>query len=354
MASAIYLTPDDWDVIPEPKPREQEWGPDDMEEDLDDSRTTQLREEAKHFMNSLTEQVRQKLTPLYCRWKSGFPTQPFDQMVVQSAGDIIECLQDDKLKKRLLEPQFQLFGLDGIPKADSEWYRLFCIHSTLNPPTDHPEEKEQHRLMGNLRDDFGFQQLNTISAEDFLPEGRFAAYYIGRQLYVPHAIIDALQLKRIVLVNGDLLQIIWRKLYAARLEANEKTKSPNWHYQVPSHLQNPWIRLLSDMTVAKSFQYDNIDIVQAVEAQRKFEKTLSTAQVEDLYSAFIRPLERLFTMDMPLNVRLMRALHNKDGTDDMVRYICRLVGWNEFPLNMTTSSLIEQLSMITAHSLHVQ
>ena len=350
MASAIYLTPEDWDVIPEPKPREQEWGPDDMEEDLDDSRTTQLREEAKHFMNSLTEQVRQKLTPLYCRWKSGFPTQPFDQMVVQSAGDIIECLQDEKLKKRLLEPQFQLFGLDGIPKADSEWYRLFCIHSTLNPPTDHPEEKEQHRLMGNLRDDFGFQQLNTISAEDFLPEGRFAAYYIGRQLYVPHAIIDALQLKRIVLVNGDLLQIIWRKLYAARLEANEKTKSPNWHYQVPSHLQNPWIRLLSDMTVAKSFQYDNIDIVQAVEAQRKFEKTLSTAQVEDLYSAFIRPLERLFTMDMPLNVRLMRALHNKDGTDDMVRYICRLVGWNEFPLNMTTSSLIEQLSMIRATS----
>ena len=208
-------------------------------------------------------------------------------MVIQSAGDIIQCLQDDKLKKQLLELQFQLFGLDSIPKADSKWYRLFCVHLTLNPPTTHPEEKEQHRLKGNLRDDFGFQQLNTISAEDFLPKGRFNAYYIGRQIYVPHAIIDALQLKRIVLVNGNLLQIIWRKLYTARLEANKKTKSPNWHCEVQSHLQNPWIQLLSDMAVAKSLQYDHIDTVQAVEAQRKFEKTLSTAQMEDLYSVFI-------------------------------------------------------------------
>ena len=175
MATAIRLSNEDWDIMAEPTLHEQEWGPDEMDEDQEESRTTQLREDEKHFMNGLPDQNSTEANTFYCRWKSGFLTQPFKQMVIQSAGDIMECLQDEKLKKQLLEPQFQLFGLDGIPKADRKWYPLFCIHSTLNPPTAHPEEKEQHRLMGNLRDNFGFQQLNTISAEDFLPKGRFAA-----------------------------------------------------------------------------------------------------------------------------------------------------------------------------------
>ena len=66
MAMAIRLSNEDWDIITEPNLREQDWGPDNMDEDLEDSRTTQFREEAKHFMNSLTGKVRRKLTPLYC------------------------------------------------------------------------------------------------------------------------------------------------------------------------------------------------------------------------------------------------------------------------------------------------
>ena len=112
-------------------------------------------------------------------------------MLLQVTGDIIQDIQDPDIRQQLLEPQFQLFGMDGVPHADQEWYRLFSIHSTQNPPTGDMAEKEQHRLMGNLKDDFGFQQLNEVTADDFLPNGRFAAYYIGRQLSVPTAIIKA-------------------------------------------------------------------------------------------------------------------------------------------------------------------
>ena len=349
--AAMHITEADLDIFTEPVMHSPDWQSDGMNSDGESSRTTELRKEAKEMMEALPHLARNKIETMYNRWREGYPTLPFGEMLLQVTGDIIQDIQDPDIRQQLLEPQFQLFGMDGVPHADQEWYRLFSIHSTQSPPTGDMAEKEQHRLMGNLKDDFGFQQLNEVTADDFLPNGRFAAYYIGRQLSVPTAIISRLQLSRNVGSNSDLLQIVWRKLYSARLEAEERTRSPSWRIEAPADLHSPWVRLLMDMSVAKSFQYDNIDIVQAIEAKKAFHsQNLNQVSTDDLYSAFIRPIERLFTMEMPLNSRLIKALHTKDGTNDMVRYICRLVGWDEFPLRMSANELLEQLSRIRATS----
>ena len=153
---AVQLTDADLDITGEPTVHHQDWDDDDNNEDMEDSRTTQLRDEAVALMNALPSEAQERIKPAYRKWCDGFPTQPFIEVAVQQAGAILPYIQDQDARDRLLEPQFQLFGMDGIPKKDDEWYRLFCTHSIQTPPTSRRAELEQHRLMGNLRDDFGF------------------------------------------------------------------------------------------------------------------------------------------------------------------------------------------------------
>ena len=44
-----------------------------------------------------------------------------------------------------------------------------------------------------------------------------------------------------------------------------------------------------------------------------------------MYHNFVRPLERLFTVDMPLSKQLAQALKYKDATDDLGHFVMKLV-----------------------------
>ena len=149
----------------------------------------------------------------------------------------------------------------------------------------------------------------------------------------------------------DLNQLVWRYLYIARMRAAEGLKAniPQEDWKI-----SPWLEILCDDNIPKTFQFDEIDKVQYQAIINKMRTDRYKGYGADcMYHNLIRPMERLFTVDMPLNGRLIAALTYCEATEDLGLFIKKLVGWERCPDYLSEQSVIEELSKIRTKSLIV-
>jgi len=306
------------------------------------ARINNLHKEATAYMSSLAEDTRKSLQKTFDKWKKSYPKEHFKKWALRNNPQILsEHIYENDSEA---EQSLNFLQLDETPETTQDWRDMFEKHCVQLPPTEHPLLTPEKALMGNLVDTLPIETLDSITAKDFLEDGRFGHIYIGRQFHVPEEIFKILQINPSNF--KDTLMVLWRRLYAARVEAAHLSEFllPQKHWTM-----SPWLELLSDTNVSKTFDHDYVDVSQYYTAHRHFRlHTLQTAPFETLYNNFVRPLERLFTTDMPLNAKLQDAVLSKDATDDLAKYVCTLIGWDELPYHMQATALVEELSRIRA------
>ena len=103
---------------------------------------------------------------------------------------------------------------------------------------------------------------------------------------------------------------------------------------------SPWMKILCNPTLIKTFHFDKIDKVQCLAIHQKMAGEIRRLWGPDYhYHCYIHPLERLFTVDMPMNSWLIAALSYRDATMDIGLFIKHLIGWTEFPERMDSQSI---------------
>ena len=315
--------------------------PDDINKELD--WLAKSHANAKTFLDKLDDISRKRLAPIYSQWMIGFPVEPFKVVAYRQFPYLYDLGLDNEDSIANMERYKKPLSPPTTPK---EWMQLFkedCKqeeHTTLQEDI----EKERTNIKGNFKHNLNLSQLNTIQPEDFQQGGRFAHIYIGRQCKIPPEILKALETGNPE--SSDQIHMIWRPLYAARLRAAESYKAK---ITATQRIQSPWLEILCDDSIPKDFDFDEIDKVQYAAAWQKYDFTrLQMTGPETLYNIFIRPLERMFAADMPMNQKLMEAIKSKDGTTDLTTYIVKLVGWDATPFTLDASRMVEELSKIRA------
>jgi hypothetical protein len=234
--------------------------------------------------------------------------------------------------------------LTSPPESVQDWTNLFKAQCVQLPPSTDTLMDQEQALNSNQIKTIPFKVLESIAAKDFEEFGRFRHIYIGRQPSVPPEVYKILKVP--YPDNPDVSFTIWRRLYKARMEAvtNVTRELPLKEWE-----KSPWLQMLSDSRITKTFQWDQLDVMQYWWAHHDISyQKLQTEIYPNLYHNFVRPLERLFALGMPLNEKLQQALLHKDATDDLGTFILKLIGWESWPLNLNAVKVIEELSRIRA------
>ena len=108
--------------------------------------------------------------------------------------------------------------------------------------------------------------LLSIKAAEFLPAGRFSHLHIPKYVYVPAEIAAVINVKQERIHSHHV--IVWRHLYVANREAQAFIEAdPATWLQRAEEMKDscPWISMLMDRTIVKSFDFEELNMVQMAE-----------------------------------------------------------------------------------------
>ena len=236
---------------------------------------------------------------------------------------------------------------DLSQKTPEEWTSFFRRMSIRLPVTVSDEITQSILIEGNMREGISIDLMSTITPQDFLSGGKYAHVFIPNYVYIPPDITADLNFTYERLHNHYF--ILWRRLYAARFEAQKLLERELLKQLKTAHETKgcPWIDLLLDYDIAKSFHFDEIDILQMSEALRSIPgQKVHVLRNRQFYDRFFRPLERLFAFNMPLRDRLFYAMESCDATEDLTGILLKYVGIPTLPLNLSPRFVTEELSRI--------
>ena len=246
------------------------------------------------------------------------------------------------------EVEYVESGLTDLSTKTVEEWDYFNRRMCLRLPTTVSDEITQSIMIeGNMREGVGLDIVSSITCHDFLPGGRFAHIFIPNYVYIPPEISAIVNFTYERLHNHYF--IIWRRLYAARWEAQKFLRSNYKQHleNVPEAATCPWIQLLLNQDVVKTFPFEDIDIIQMAEAVKSIPgQKVHILRNRQFYDRFLRPLERLFALDMPLRDRLFYAMEDVDATEDLTAIVLQLVGIRLLPLNLAPRFVTEEFSRI--------
>ena len=293
---------------------------------------------AKAFKDKVDDRTWRKLAPVYTKWKTAYPSEQFSNLAYR----MFPHLRYTSLDNSMDSSDLHVFNREDAPKTIDEWMQIFAT-KTVNVPGQSQLQAELHIMQGNWNNILNLAELKSIKPADFRKNGRYSHIYIGRQNRLPAELYRAINIHPPD--NPDLNQIVWRFFYKARAEA-----AKDYHIEISKEDLNlsPWLRLLCDDTVPKTFYFDDIDKVQCIAAHKMMARKgkFEFYGPDCLYHNFVRPMERLFALDMPLSNHLASALRYKDATDDLGLFLMKLIGWNRIPFQCTATTIIEELSKI--------
>ena len=173
------------------------------------------------------------------------------------------------------------------------------------------------------------EQNLTFTKNDFMENGKYAWVYVPSYLYVPNLFIQMLKIDP---PSELALHLIWLRLRHVLNEANAYTdlhSSANYILDAKSHM-TPW-----HIYTSKYFKAVNpaniIDHIQHVAAWKfyddhKFEFVFSK---KDMYDLFIRPVERICSIDSHNTVDLMASVTNMFYRHKLFDSIMTIVGLTE-------------------------
>ena len=303
----------------------------------------QRLQNAADFMDSLNDRTREAIFKTFKQWKTSYPREEFKEVALRVHSSLLaeHILSNPDETGSMIS----FLQLRTPPESEQDWSSLFTSQCVQLPPPDDWVQCEEMAIAANFNNVYNVNILKSIKPEDFGPKGRFRSVYIGRQCIIPDEVFKIMRIQQVE--NIELNKIIWRRMYVARMEAAKMFTSIN--VTPLKSIQSPWINLLKDPKVTKTFEWDHLDILQYEWAHRDISYTkLQLESFGSVYNTFIRPLERLFTLNMPMNEKLLSALHSKDATDDLGTFILRLIGWTHWPTTCNNKRIVEELSRIRA------
>ena len=237
-------------------------------------------------------------------------------------------------------------GLTDLSQFTPEQWKRFNMRMCIRlPPKVSDEITQSIMVEGNMREAIGIEVIQAINANDFLPGGKFASLPIPNYIYIPPEITTELNFGHERLHNHYF--ILWRRLFCARMEARAIVEKDVEKYLDPIKAETkcPWVSFLLDNQVTKSFPFDEIDIIQMHEATKNFGgQRVHTLRNRQVYDRFLRPLERMFSLNMPLRDRLFYAMEDVDATEDLVAIMLQWAGIPTMPMNLSARFTVEELS----------
>jgi len=158
----------------------------------------------------------------------------------------------------------------------------------------------------------------------FMTLGKFAHIYIPKYVYIPKGVFkkSSIQLD----VDNTSYTAFWRHLREAQQEAQRLLHTMLDHEQLRSLYKTDHRKMLKGQ-LPKTSHTSRLEIIQHnqahIEAQRiRWKKMKPT----DIYDWFIRPIEKLFTIDMPRGATLLRAMLYPQSAKHLLTFIKRYTG----------------------------
>ena len=178
-----------------------------------------------------------------------------------------------------------------------------------------------------------------VEPHHFLPGGKLAHIHIPRYVYIPHDVFDQFKIR---VAKGTTSYVsFWRHLLAAQDHANKHVTNEH----MKDNHKTDYRAMLTSKT-PKTIITKKIDVVQHKHAHVQARKVgWKNMTRRNIYDWFIRPIERLFAVDMPQGTLLMRALLFKSSADKLHEVVCKYTG---IPKNarITPTFLAEEMSRI--------
>jgi len=158
----------------------------------------------------------------------------------------------------------------------------------------------------------------------FLPLGKFTHIYIPIYVYFPKDVFkkSSIQLD----VETTSYTAFRRHLREAQQEAQRLIHTMLDHEELRSLFKTDHRRMLKGQ-LPKTIRTSRLEIIQHkqahIEAQRIGWKKMKPT---DIYDWFIRPIERLFAIDMPRGATLLRAMRYPQSAKHLLTFIKRYTG----------------------------
>ena len=168
------------------------------------------------------------------------------------------------------------------------------------------------------------------SPADFQLNGRFAWLYVPSYLYIPN-----LLLKQLNIYDSDeeSQHIVWLQLQFYRSQANDllEKETPEDFILETSMSPTPWHVYTSKFYKAKSNR-NIIDHIQQFSAHKYFRENMNTSSFsrKDIYDLFIRPMEKIFSIDSELSDTLLQAVSQMSLRNGIYNMLLKLNGLEEY------------------------
>ena len=205
------------------------------------------------------------------------------------------------------------------PPMDRTTWELAAIkgNTILDPRIDYPWIDENH----------------------FMPGGKLAHIYIPRYVYIPHDVFYKLKMW---FKKGTTSYIsFWRHLLIAQDKANKSLTQED----LRDNHKTDYRAMLKNKT-PKTIITRKVDLIQHRFAHQEAERIgwVNLTQ-RNVYDWFIRPVERLFAVDMPQGPLLMRAMTYHNSAQKLFNIITRFTGIPPLA-NITPIFMVEEMSKI--------
>ena len=167
-------------------------------------------------------------------------------------------------------------------------------------------------------------EVPWVEPHHFMPQGKFAHIYIPRYVYIPKDVFNksSIQLE----LDTTSYTAFWRQLREAQGEAQQMINNMIDHEQLRSLYKTDHRKMLKGQ-LPKTIRSSRLEIIQHkhahIEAQRIGWKRMTP---RDIYDWFIRPIEKLFAIDMPRGATLLRAMLYPQSAKHLLTFIKRYTG----------------------------
>ena len=339
---------------------------------------TEVMQEASDYIQSTAEPMKNRLVQIFGTWSYGLGSEFFCSFQEYAASDVrLKQIEDayttsdsndsedessdshDSNKENVppisFKPQVKEDGANYIPP--SEWEVGTTLSDIVEWATPLTNQTKTYTESVALSDEqFHAIQLDRFTFPgkyDFLPGGKYAHIYIPAYLHVPGMILEDLFGKRFV-SHGEKL-IMWNRLKEARKQAAEMLEqhkdpwksAPKGCLHPYPLLDTPWLRYLRQNDSQGGWS-KNIDIVQHIYAHQWYRTHTESEDYtyrNDLYDIMIRPIERLFGVDMKLSRAMLIATNDCEKQSWLKRKIMTMMDIEYQPF-LTTNYCLSNLSEI--------
>ena len=312
---------------------------------------------ARALINQAPLQLRNKLTSLY-----GAYTLTVGNQHLSTFEDFINLDEEYVQMKKALTENAPLPKPTSQPLELDDWQLYTSSQWEVNQQTmpmflkkRNPTSLHIEKLI--LTDTIYAQSIMDpnckIEVADFLPGGRLCHVFIPNYVYVPPMAAQILTGVRNIQTKD--LHLLWRRMFLAKTQAATLTNmSDPWSdSDVPDplpELVTPWRTEIQNAKTTE-FPLHNLDEIQHVHAhkfiateearQRRYDRSM----MNDLYDMLVRPMERMFTCDMPLSEHLLNSQHDVVKQKWLFSTITKMCGHFKWP-RQSTIFILKELSKI--------